>query len=327
MEFIILDLDKATEEQIKAAIECNYRTFRLMSSKIETLKKANEQAMKKAQQKKEDSFQQQSSPTEEVVDDVDAEFEEEVAFFVSDVKKLPEDAIEDNIESVLPSRKHYEYERLLKRIIAELFKDYNEIEEYMLTESMEKEEQDELLHDQAICLRKIKAISKQLTLTEEQITQTSVIENELIFVPTSGGNIRVLDELDHIPSNYYRKFESLFSSIKDGTFKGVKKMQGALEGLAEVRDIPSGSRITFMRLNKNTYAIISAFVKKTDNNSGYQKMVENHYQSYLQQEGALKANMDNPEFLELHKQYEQELFRKLNPLATSKSPLSKKVVQ
>ena len=50
MEFIILDLDTATEEQLKAAVECNYRTFRLMSSKIETLKKANEQALKKAQQ-------------------------------------------------------------------------------------------------------------------------------------------------------------------------------------------------------------------------------------------------------------------------------------
>lgn len=326
MEFIILDLATATEEQLKAAVECNYRTFRLMSSKIETLKKANEQALKKAQQKKEEPFHQQE-PIEEVVDDIDAEFEEEVAFFISDVKKLPEDAIEENIESVLPSRKHYEYERLLKRIIAELFRDYSEIEEYMLTESMEPEEQDELLHDQAIFLRKIKAISKQLTLTKEEITQTPVIENNLIFVPTSGGNIRIFDELDHIPSNYYKKFESLFASIKDGTFKGVKKMQGSLEGLAEVRDIPSGSRVTFMRLDKNTYAVISAFVKKSDNNSGYQKMVENHYQSYRQQEGALKANLDNPEFLELHKLYEQELFRKLSPIATSKSPLSKKVVQ
>lgn len=326
MEFIILDLDTATEEQLKAAVECNYRTFRLMSSKIETLKKANEQALKKAQQKKEETFHQQE-PIEEVVDDIDDEFEEEVAFFVSDVKKLPEEAIEENIESVLPSRKHYEYERLLKRIIAELFKDYNEIEEYMLTESMEPEEQEELLHDQTIFLRKIKAISKQLTLTIEEITQTPVIENELIFVPTSGGNIRIFDELDHIPSNYYKKFESLFASIKDGTFKGVKKMQGSLEGLAEVRDIPSGSRVTFMRLDKNRYAVISAFVKKSDNNSGYQKMVENHYQSYRQQETALKANLDNPEFLELHKQYELELFRKLSPLTTGKSPLSKKVVQ
>lgn len=326
MEFIILDLDTATEEQLKAAVECNYRTFGLMSSKIETLKKANEQALKKAQQKKEEHFHQQE-PIEEVVDDIDAEFEEEVAFFISDVKKLPADAIEENIESVLPSRKHYEYERLLKRIIAELFRDYNEIEEYMLTESMESEEQDELLHDQAVFLRKIKAISKQLTLTKEEITQTPVIENNLIFVPTSGGNIRIFEELDHIPSNYYKKFESLFASIKDGTFKGVKKMQGSLDGLSEVRDIPSGSRVTFMRLDKNTYAVISAFVKKSDNSSGYQKMVENHYQSYRQQETALKANLDNPEFLELHKQYELELFRKLSPLATSKSPLSKKVVQ
>lgn len=330
MEFIVLDLDKATEEQVKAAIDCNYRTYRLMSSKIEILKKASEQALKRAKQKKDTEALTMSEPATtktEPEDDRDTEFEEEAAFFTSEVKKLDLEGLEENIMSALPSRKHYDYARILKRIMAELFKDYKEVQEFMATEFLEPEEREELLQDQASYLAKIKEIAKQLTLTPEQITATQDVENELIFVPTSGGNIRVLDELDHIPANYYKKFAVLFASIKDGTFKGVKKMQGSLDGLSEVRDIPSGSRITFVRLNKNTYAVISAFIKKSDNNSGYQKMVENHYQTYKQQEQTLKGNLDNPEFLQLHKDFESELFRKLTPNADCKSPISKKVVQ
>ena len=39
MEFIILNLEEATEEQLLATINCNNRTARLMSSEIEKLKK------------------------------------------------------------------------------------------------------------------------------------------------------------------------------------------------------------------------------------------------------------------------------------------------
>ena len=80
-----------------------------------------------------------------------------------------------------------------------------------------------------------------------------------------------------------------------------------------------------MRLNDNTYAVISAFIKKTMNSNGYQKMVANQYQSYRMVEDQLKTNITNPEFIELNKGYEQELFRKLNPTALSKPAVLKKV--
>ena len=38
MEYIILDLQTATEEQLIAALDCNNRTARLMASEIEKLK-------------------------------------------------------------------------------------------------------------------------------------------------------------------------------------------------------------------------------------------------------------------------------------------------
>ena len=326
MEYIILDLKTATEDQIKAAIECNQSTYRLMSSQIEALKRANALAIQKAHQVKEDEepFFVEEDVQEE---SIDQEFEEEALFFYSEVKDLKTENIEENLEEVLPPRIHYNYERILRRIQAELLKEIKEIRDFMANESLEKEEVLELKNDINDLLIKINAISKELAKTPEEIATSSVKENAIVFVPTTGGNIRVLDDMERIPASYYKKFDALFTSIKDGTFKGVKKMQGALDGLAEVRDIPTGARVTFMRLDRNTYAIISAFVKKTVNNSGYQKMVENHYQNYRQQEQALKSNLSNPEFMELHAQYETELFDRLRPVQPVKSPLCKKEVK
>ena len=46
MEFIVLDLNTATEDQIKAAIDCNNRTSRLMNSEIDKLRRVAESAKK-----------------------------------------------------------------------------------------------------------------------------------------------------------------------------------------------------------------------------------------------------------------------------------------
>ena len=325
MEYIILDLKASTEEQIKAAIECNQRTYRLMSSQIETLKKANALALQKAQQVKDEEENVVAEVSQK--DIIDQEFEEEAMFFYSEVKDIKIDNLEGSLEEVLPPRVHYNYERILRRIQAELLREIKETREFIAGEFLEPEEVHELKGDLESLLLKVKAISNEIAKTPEEISTTSVKDNTLDFVPTTGGNIRVLDDMERIPSSFYKKFDSLFTSIKDGTFKGVKKMQGALDGLSEVRDIPTGARVTFMRLDHNTYAIISAFVKKTVNSSGYQRMVENHYQNYRQQEQALKNNLSNPEFMELHAQYETELFDRLRPEQAGKTPLSKKEVK
>lgn len=327
MEYIILDLNTATEEQIKAALECNQRTYRLMSSQVETLKKANEQILQQAQQVEDDEEEQQQYLIEEEPETIDQEFEEEAMYFYSEVNDLKLDKLEDILEEVLPPRSHYNYERILRRIQTEFLREIKEIRDFIANEDLETSEVLELNDDIATLLVKIKAISDELSKTPEEIASSTVKENTIVFVPTTMGNIRVLDDMERIPSSYYKKFDSLFTSIKDGTFKGVKKMHGALDGLSEVRDIPTGARVTFMRLDRNTYAIISAFVKKTVNNSGYQKMVENHYQNYRVQEQSLKNNLSNQEFMSLHAEYERELFDRLRPLQSGKIPMCKKDVK
>ena len=328
MEFIkIEDISKSTEEQIIAAIECNARTYRLMSSQVEALKKASAQALQKAQIVKEEKPQDIIVGDTESEPSIDQEFEEEALFFYSEVKDLTKEDLSESLEDVLPPRKHYNYERILRRVQAELLRDCKETRDFIATEQLDKEEIAELKEDISLILAKISAISKALVATDEDVNKTQPKDNTIIFVPTSGGNIRVLDDMAKMPSSYYKKFEALFASIKEGTFKGVKKMHGVLDGLSEVRDIPTGARVTFMRLDRNTYAIISAFVKKTDNNSGYQRMVENHYQNYKQQEQGLKANISNPEFMTLHSQYEIELFDMISPTPDTKAPLRRKEVQ
>ena len=314
MEYIrIINLDSKTEEEIKAVIDCNARTFRLMSSKVDSLRKVQQSAVEKVRT---DIIQEdEKEPVIQPISTIDQEFEEEVDYYYSQVRELSIDNIDDEIEEALPNRKNYDYERIAKRIQAELMKNIKELREFIASEKLEGDDLIEFREEIDSELAKIRIISKamqnhQQEMEDEQLDDTP---NTLIFVPTSGGNIRVQDEIDHIDQSYYKRFEQLLSSIKDGTFKGVKKMHGELAGLAEVKDRPSGARITFMRLDKKTYAIISAFVKKSDNNKGYQKMVANHYQTYLSAEDNLKSAIQNPEFVSMHQDIERQIFQTLNP--------------
>lgn len=313
MEYIrLIDLDNKTEEELKAVVECNSRTYRLMSSKVESLKKLQQTAKEKART----TISEEESETlvGQPVSTIDSEFEEEVDYYFSQVKELTSDNL-DEIADALPNRKNYDYERIARRIQAELMKNIKELRDFIATESLTREDTEEFTIEINSELAKISAISKELAKTEEEelSAEEEQIPNTLIFVPTSGGNIRVQDEIEHIDQAYYKRFETLLSSIKDGTFKGVKKMHGELAGLTEVKDRPSGARITFMRLDKKTYAIISAFVKKSDNNNGYQKMVANHYQTYLTAEDNLKKAIQNPEFVSMHQDIERQIFQTLNP--------------
>lgn len=327
MEYIrLINLDSKTEEELKAAIECNSRTYRLMSSKVESLRKLQQAAKEKARTTIIE--EEPEKVVEQPISTLDSEFEEEVDYYLSQVKELSIDNL-DEIEEALPNRKNYDYERIVRRIQAELMKNIKELRDFIATESLTKEDAEEFATEINSELSKITAISKELAKTEEEelSSEEEQIPNTLIFVPTSGGNIRVQDEIDHIDQSYYKRFEMLLSSIKDGTFKGIKKMHGELAGLTEVKDRPSGARITFMRLDKKTYAIISAFVKKSDNNNGYQKMVASHYQTYLSAEEDLKKAIQNPEFIAMHQDIEKQVFQTLNPSYDQSPIVLQKVIK
>ena len=90
------------------------------------------------------------------------------------------------------------------------------------TENIIKEETTEEIISEE---EKIGIIKNHLTKNDEkeETITSKPHQNNLIFVPTTGGNIRVLDELDKISPEYYARFFELFQSIKDGTFKNEQR--------------------------------------------------------------------------------------------------------
>ena len=306
MEYIILDLDTATEEQIKAAIDCNNRTYRMMTGEISKLKKVSESIRKTPKQEVRESEVIQEEKTV-----IDEDFEHEVEYYYQALKELSLEELDTEISSVLPSKRNYQYKRIMYRLKAEIVRNIKEIQDFIAEEDVTLEDA-ALEKEMELELKRFYLLEQALREKETVREDEEQIQNQLIFAPTLGGNIRVLDELDHIDPEYYERFDVLFRSIIDGTFKNVQRFSrnSDLAGLCEVKDFKT--RVIFKRLSKNSYAVISAFIKKSDNDKGYRNMVSSRYSDYLLMEDSLKENLSNEEFISMQKLYTEELFNKVS---------------
>lgn len=308
MEFIVLDLSNATEEQLRATIDCNSRTYRMMTSEISKLKKVAETARKVVRQEEPEEVVEtvESKPT------IDEDFEHEIEYYFQALKELPEEELETEIETVLPSKRNYQYQRIIYRLKAEIIRNIKEIRDFLQEECLSLEEA-ELENEMALELKRLRLIDQELLRKEHQTEEEIQVQNNLVFAPTLGGNIRILDEMEHIDPEYYERFAGLFQSIIDGTFKNVQRFSrnSDLAGLCEVKDFKT--RVVFKRLDKNTYAVISAFIKKSDNDKGYRNMLSSRYSDYLQIESSLKQNLANEEFASMQQLYTEELFNIIAP--------------
>ena len=308
MEFIVLDLSNATEEQLRATIDCNSRTYRMMTSEISKLKKVAETARKVVRQEEPEEVVEtvESNPT------IDEDVEHEIEYYFHALKELPEEELETEIETVLPSKRNYQYQRIMYRLKAEIIRNIKEIRDFLQEECLSLEEA-ELENEMALELKRLRLIDQELLRKEHQTEEEIQVQNNLVFAPTLGGNIRILDEMEHIDPEYYERFAGLFQSIIDGTFKNVQRFSrnSDLAGLCEVKDFKT--RVVFKRLDKNTYAVISAFIKKSDNDKGYRNMLSSRYSDYLQIESSLKQNLANEEFASMQQLYTEELFNIIAP--------------
>ena len=308
MDFIILDLANVTEEQLKAAIDCNNRTYRMISSEIVKLKKVSESVRRVIESEKdEDIFVNQEEKSS-----LDDDFEQEVEYYYQALKELKEEELEDELITALPSKRNYQYQRIMYRLKAEIIRNIKEIKDFLREEGLTLEEA-ELTSEMTLELKRLSLLEQELSKQEQQIEVENQIQNCLVFAPTLSGNIRILDEMEHIDPEYYERFTGLFQSIIDGTFKNVRRFSrnSDLAGLCEVKDFKT--RVVFKRLGKNTYAVISAFIKKSDNDKGYRNMVCSRYNDYLQIESSLKQNLTNEEFVSMQQFYTEELFNKIAP--------------
>lgn len=265
------------------------------------------------------SIETNKTETSEEVLDIDFndeveedDFEEEVEYYISEffaLKKYDKDSIID----VLPSPNNYDYERIVLRIIAELTHDIKDLKEIVITDSSNmsigdlNEYKDEIISS----YNKIN-ILKEILFTEEKIEENDEKKNKLIFVPIKGSEkIRVFEELKDIPDEESEGFIELLESIKNGTFKNIRRFVNyeSLNGALEVKGYQA--RILFQRLSKDSYAIISMFIKKQQNDSGYRKSLKLKYIEYKDMEKSLKESIKDPDFMKKQQEYEEELFKRL----------------
>lgn len=231
-------------------------------------------------------------------------FEDEVEYYLDDYKKLIE-VNEENIRDILPSRSNYDFEKIVLRLMSESLKEIKELSELIDLEA-DKEVLEEIKVNIEKEQEKINILKRILFQKEEKEEKRG--KNNIILVPTLSGNIRILDDLEHLPEETYDGFKELIDSIENNTFKGVKRLVEYL--ISEVRG--DGIRILFGRLNRNTYALITAFQKKTTANSGYREFLKGRVSSYKQVIDYLKDNLEDEDFLNENEENKEKLYKLLS---------------
>ncbi len=320
MDIKIVDLTDLTEQELLEVIGDNVKATKMMKSKIKELKNV----WKKANNLSDDIEKDKTS--EEDVDfrdnsynkpskKLDTSFEDEIHYYLTEISRILEDDLEEKLASCLPSKSHYRYKEIILRLKLESLKNIKEIKELLVAENENissedmKEFKDEILLEQ----KKIDLLTS-IANSKDDKKEEQVVKNRFVFATRSGGNIRVLEELKRIPSECYSSFLGLFDSIKNGTFRDVKRFNSNPDvlGFCEVRDISANTRVVFDRVDENTYALITAFIKKVDScDNGYMNNLKNKILDYKREAAQIKANLSNSEFMGLQQEYEDELYRKL----------------
>ena len=290
MEIRILDPNSSLDEMLEV-IEDNIRTTTQTREEISKLK-----LQSKRTKKQDVVIKPIKKETTEKEPYCDIDFEEEMEYYLTDYKSLREDNLEEDLLSILPSKKTYRYKDIILRLIAESLKEIKEVNELISRENFSSEELTDLRSVILLEKKKISILKEHLKHKDEVETEEEV-NNEIILVPSLTGNVKIIEDLEHIHPSNYEAFLELVESIKNGTFKGVKRFTNNMRfaGISEVRGFQV--RIAFARIGKNKYALITAFTKKCDNDKGYRDSLTQKLSDYRLQEDKLKALAENEEFL------------------------------
>lgn len=314
MEFIQANLDDVNLEELLVIMNKNKA---VMKEKLEEISKMTNFSDEKCEIVLNKPLEVAKNETTNITKD--NAFEEEIAFYLKKLNKLTKQTLKEMFPKILPEKSNYNYERIIYRLQLEVIKSIGDIEGFIKDEDLSQEEIILFEEEKAFEKEKLLYLKNVLLPNEEKDLP---VENTLIFIPTISGNIRVINELEKMPLEYYPAFLDLILSIKNGTFKNAKRFQNNdnITGILEVKGFQV--RVLYERLAKNTYAIISAFIKKTTNDNGYRSSLDQKVTDYFAVKDVIKALIDNPEFIEENKVYEQEIF---NILTSSKEKEKVKV--
>ena len=293
------------------------KKYHKMKEEIDLVKSVEIKELKRSYEEKENK--------KSVVFSEDKAFEDEIKYYYENIRDVKVDSnLKQNLEMALPSKKHGNYEKINLRLRAELLREIKIIYELIEEEDIDKDDLIDLKEE----VNNIKIKSEMIkSITEEQEKldiEEKGISNQLIFTETSSGNIRILDEIDHIDQDYYDRIIALLNSIKDGSFKNVKRFRSINNKTAGVSEVKLFKvRVLFEKVEANKYAIISVFVKKSDMDKGYVEQIGHRISVYKNQEDEIKSQLSDDVFLMKNKEIEQIVYTKL--LDKSVTPVKKLV--
>lgn len=295
------------DEELLEALKHNNKVSSSMKQEIKEIEKLDE-ANKNMTFKKEKQCFEENDEYDEVLDE-----DMDYLYYYDPIKEVQENITNEDLNQVirenLPSKNNPNYFKIISRIMAEILKeimDYEEIKSDSIGEEEIIEETQKLID---LDKRKINYIRN---IKENSQSEEEVRENNLYFLKTTSGNIYCLNDLDKIKNEYYESFDELFKSIKDGTFKGAKRLNSnnnKTSSLSEVRGFKT--RVLFDKLDENTYIIIMCAVKKCDYDNGYKKSLETRGLTYRAMKPKILSQKDNQEYKNENKNIEKTLFLKL----------------
>lgn len=313
MEFIILDLyDEISSKEISKVISENHKTSMLIDKKVKKLKELSSKSTKRVE---DDNKTPEKEMIYDEADEVNSELDDKVDYYNYLISSIDDcEDLQDQIESSLPNPNTGDYKTIVLRLKLKLLKRIKETADFIseCREEFDDEDLEEYKEEIRLCSKKLEILKSE---SNEEVNENKTSTKNNFFFPVSSmGNIRVIDEIEKISKSspeFCSEFIELFQSIEDGSFKRVRRFlnNNKLVGISEVRGFKP--RVVFDRIGKNDYAIITAFLKKCDNDRGYKDSLELKIQKYMSQRDNIVKNLNNPEYRALNEQYTNELFGKL----------------
>lgn len=308
MNKVFLTIDKDTTlEELEKIIKYNIGRASIVRDNIKFLDKAEEIKNTSSSSKQDDCEELEIT---DITEDIDEEKEDEYLYYYHNIiEQLKNDTkhseILDIILDNLPSCENKNYLNIVNRIKLELLKQIYELDTLLNDDDIkcDIELTNEIVEEKAKIYAVIEAINYvQTEKKESQIEKVLTVDNKLIFLETPGGSIYAESDLYSISEEYYESFMNLLISIKNGTFKNVKMLNGGyklLVGISEVKDFKT--RIIFDQLGKNAYVIIGIFTKKCNTDTNYREFLVNRVSYYRKQKQYLKEMINDEDFVEKNK--------------------------
>lgn len=313
MEFIILDLDdEISSKEIFEVISENHKTSMLIDKEVKKLKELSSKSTKRVE---DDNKTPEKEMIYDEADEVNSELDDKVDYYNYLISSIDDcEDLQDQIESSLPNPNTGDYKTIVLRLKLKLLKSIKETADFIseCREEFDDEDLEEYKEEIRLCSKKLEILKSE---SNEEVNENKTSTKNNFFFPVSSmGNIRVIDEIEKISKSspeFCSEFLELFQSIQDGSFKRAKRFlnNNKLVGISEVRGFKP--RVVFDRIGKNDYAIITAFLKKCDNDRGYKDSLELKIQKYMSQRDNIVKKLNNPEYRALNEQYTNELFGKL----------------